>query len=70
MQRGLASGANETLEFGRFEGAITHFHRQLTELVDSPESGAAEKDRRRPRPTPGPKPRLISSGFGTASSSG
>jgi phenylpropionate dioxygenase-like ring-hydroxylating dioxygenase large terminal subunit len=34
VQRGLASGANEVLEFGRFEGAITHFHRQLHELVD------------------------------------
>ena len=36
VQRGLASGANETLEFGRFEGALMHFHRQLTHLVDSP----------------------------------
>jgi hypothetical protein len=43
LQRGLASGANETLEFGRFEGAITHFHRQLTELVTSP--GAPPRDR-------------------------
>jgi phenylpropionate dioxygenase-like ring-hydroxylating dioxygenase large terminal subunit len=34
VQRGLRSGANQALEFGRFEGAITHFHRQLTELVD------------------------------------
>jgi phenylpropionate dioxygenase-like ring-hydroxylating dioxygenase large terminal subunit len=33
VQRGLASGANQTLEFGRFEGAIGHFHRQLEELV-------------------------------------
>lgn len=33
VQRGLASGANQTLEFGRFEGAITHFHRQLHELL-------------------------------------
>jgi phenylpropionate dioxygenase-like ring-hydroxylating dioxygenase large terminal subunit len=33
VQRGLASGANETLEFGRFEGAIIRFHRQLHELL-------------------------------------
>lgn len=31
VQRGLASGANDVLEFGRFEGAIVHFHRQLTD---------------------------------------
>jgi len=36
VQRGLASGANETVEFGRFEGALTHFHRQLHALVDPP----------------------------------
>jgi phenylpropionate dioxygenase-like ring-hydroxylating dioxygenase large terminal subunit len=29
IQRSLASGANEFFEFGRFEGAITHFHRSL-----------------------------------------
>lgn len=29
VQQGLASGANEFLEFGRFEGAIGHFHRNL-----------------------------------------
>jgi phenylpropionate dioxygenase-like ring-hydroxylating dioxygenase large terminal subunit len=34
VQRGLDSGANETLEFGRFEGALSRFHRQLHELVD------------------------------------
>lgn len=33
VQRGLTAGANDVLEFGRFEGAITHFHRQLTELL-------------------------------------
>ena len=33
VQRGLASGANDVLQFGRFEGAIVHFHRQLTELL-------------------------------------
>jgi len=29
IQRGLASGSNEYLQFGRFEGAIAHFHRTL-----------------------------------------
>ena len=29
IQHGLASGANEFFEFGRFEGAIAHFHRHL-----------------------------------------
>jgi phenylpropionate dioxygenase-like ring-hydroxylating dioxygenase large terminal subunit len=29
IQRGLASGPNEYLQFGRFEGAIAHFHRTL-----------------------------------------
>jgi phenylpropionate dioxygenase-like ring-hydroxylating dioxygenase large terminal subunit len=29
IQHGLASGANEYLQFGRFEGAIGHFHRTL-----------------------------------------
>jgi len=29
IQRTLASGANEFFEFGRFEGAIVHFHRAL-----------------------------------------
>ena len=29
IQRGLASGANEVFTFGRHEGAIAHFHRQL-----------------------------------------
>jgi phenylpropionate dioxygenase-like ring-hydroxylating dioxygenase large terminal subunit len=29
IQRGLPSGANEFFEFGRFEGAIGHFHRSL-----------------------------------------
>jgi phenylpropionate dioxygenase-like ring-hydroxylating dioxygenase large terminal subunit len=33
VQRGLAGGANDVLEFGRFEGAIAHFHRQLTDLL-------------------------------------
>jgi phenylpropionate dioxygenase-like ring-hydroxylating dioxygenase large terminal subunit len=34
IQRGLASGANEFFEFGRFEGAIRHFHRALHALID------------------------------------
>jgi phenylpropionate dioxygenase-like ring-hydroxylating dioxygenase large terminal subunit len=29
IQRGLATGANEAFTFGRHEGAIAHFHRQL-----------------------------------------
>jgi phenylpropionate dioxygenase-like ring-hydroxylating dioxygenase large terminal subunit len=29
IQRGLASRANDAFEFGRFEGAIAHFHRTL-----------------------------------------
>jgi len=29
IQRGMASGANEFYEFGRFEGAIAHFHKGL-----------------------------------------
>lgn len=33
VQRGLASGANDTVEFGRFEGAIVHFHQQLNSLL-------------------------------------
>lgn len=33
VQVGLASGANEFLEFGLYEGAIVHFHRQLHALL-------------------------------------
>ena len=33
IQRGIASGANEVFEFGRFEGAIAHFHRNLHGLI-------------------------------------
>lgn len=33
VQQGLASGANEHFEFGLFEGAIAHFHRNLHELL-------------------------------------
>jgi phenylpropionate dioxygenase-like ring-hydroxylating dioxygenase large terminal subunit len=35
IQRGLASGANECFEFGRFEGAIGHFHRTLHAALDA-----------------------------------
>jgi phenylpropionate dioxygenase-like ring-hydroxylating dioxygenase large terminal subunit len=34
IQRGLASGANEFFEYGRFEGAIGHFHRTLHAAID------------------------------------
>jgi phenylpropionate dioxygenase-like ring-hydroxylating dioxygenase large terminal subunit len=33
IQRGLASGANEHFEFGQFESAIVHFHRNLNKLL-------------------------------------
>jgi phenylpropionate dioxygenase-like ring-hydroxylating dioxygenase large terminal subunit len=33
VQRSLASGANEFFEFGRFEGALAHFHRMLDEAL-------------------------------------
>jgi phenylpropionate dioxygenase-like ring-hydroxylating dioxygenase large terminal subunit len=33
IQRSLASGANEAFEFGRFEGALTHFHKCLGEAL-------------------------------------
>jgi phenylpropionate dioxygenase-like ring-hydroxylating dioxygenase large terminal subunit len=35
IQRSLASGANEYFEFGRFEGAIGHFHRSLDAAIDA-----------------------------------
>ena len=38
---GLASGANEFFEFGRFEGAIVHFHRGLHEALDGVRAGVA-----------------------------
>jgi phenylpropionate dioxygenase-like ring-hydroxylating dioxygenase large terminal subunit len=34
VQRGLASGANDVFTFGRFEGAIVHFHRTLHAVLD------------------------------------
>jgi phenylpropionate dioxygenase-like ring-hydroxylating dioxygenase large terminal subunit len=39
VQHGLASGANEFLEFGRFEGAITHFHDQLDQALRTAGTG-------------------------------
>jgi len=35
IQRGLDSGANQCFEFGRFEGAIGHFHRMLDAALDA-----------------------------------
>jgi phenylpropionate dioxygenase-like ring-hydroxylating dioxygenase large terminal subunit len=35
IQRGLASRANEFFEFGRFEGAIGHFHRALHAVLEA-----------------------------------
>jgi phenylpropionate dioxygenase-like ring-hydroxylating dioxygenase large terminal subunit len=35
IQRGLASGANEFFELGRFEGALTDFHRSLDETIET-----------------------------------
>ena len=34
IQRGLSSGANDAITFGRFESAIVHFHRTLTKALD------------------------------------
>jgi len=34
IQRGLASGANEFFEFGRFEGLLIHFHRELRAALE------------------------------------
>ncbi len=36
IQRGLASGANESFQFGLFESAIVHFHRMLHAAIDGP----------------------------------
>jgi len=33
IQRGLASGANDVFTFGRFESAIAHFHRTLSDAL-------------------------------------
>ncbi len=36
IQRGLETGANEALTFGKFEGAIIHFHERLREALARP----------------------------------
>jgi phenylpropionate dioxygenase-like ring-hydroxylating dioxygenase large terminal subunit len=36
IQQGLASGANEHLNFGRFEGALARFNRFVDEALDAP----------------------------------
>jgi phenylpropionate dioxygenase-like ring-hydroxylating dioxygenase large terminal subunit len=33
IQRGLATGANEHFQFGQFEGALTHFHRGMRDII-------------------------------------
>jgi phenylpropionate dioxygenase-like ring-hydroxylating dioxygenase large terminal subunit len=33
IQKGMASGANESFLFGRYEGAIAHFHRELDRIL-------------------------------------
>lgn len=43
-QRGLASGGNSHFTFGRFEGAITHFHQQLHELLREPSTATLVRD--------------------------
>ena len=40
IQRSLASRANEFFEFGRFEGAIGHFHRALHTAIDAGAAGS------------------------------
>ena len=35
IQRGLASDANESFVFGRYEGAVADFHRSLQALIDT-----------------------------------
>jgi phenylpropionate dioxygenase-like ring-hydroxylating dioxygenase large terminal subunit len=34
VQHGFCGGANEFLEFGRFEGALAHFHEHLTAAIE------------------------------------
>jgi phenylpropionate dioxygenase-like ring-hydroxylating dioxygenase large terminal subunit len=38
IQRSLCSGANESFQFGLFEGAIVHFHRTLHGVIDGPDA--------------------------------
>lgn len=51
IQRGLASGANDVLQFGRFEGAIAHFHRTLDAALAAPDDRIASD-----LPTPTTRP--------------
>jgi phenylpropionate dioxygenase-like ring-hydroxylating dioxygenase large terminal subunit len=39
IQRGIASGANDAFLYGRFEGAIAHFHRMLNHALSLPSDG-------------------------------
>ena len=39
IQESLASGANEHFTYGRFEKAIVHFHKSLTDMLQRMESG-------------------------------
>jgi hypothetical protein len=39
IQRNLASNPHEYFEFGLFEGAIGHFHRQLSAVIDERVNG-------------------------------
>jgi phenylpropionate dioxygenase-like ring-hydroxylating dioxygenase large terminal subunit len=34
IQKGVAGGANDVFTFGRFEGAIVHFHRELSQALE------------------------------------
>lgn len=45
IQQGLASGANEFFEFGRFEGAIGHFHRALHAMIDEAAAPSGSESR-------------------------
>lgn len=36
IQRGMAAGANDAFQFGLFEAAIVHFHRNLHEVLGEP----------------------------------
>jgi phenylpropionate dioxygenase-like ring-hydroxylating dioxygenase large terminal subunit len=40
VQRGLTTGANDVFELGEFEGALTHFHANLHELLGEPAAWA------------------------------
>lgn len=48
VQQGLGSGANEFVEFGRFEGALAHFHEHLDRAL----AASADGHRQEERPVP------------------